>query len=210
MSTNQTIKLYRHPLSGHAHRVQLALSLMNLPHELIEVDLMGAAHKTSEFLKLNPFGQVPVLDDKGTVVCDSNAILVYLAAKYDTDRRWMPREPSDQAAVQVWLSAAAGPIAFGPAAARLITVFGARFNAEDVIGRAHGLLKVMDAQLATRAFLAGASATLADIAGYSYVSAAPEGNVSLEAYPNVRAWLGRIEALKGFVPFQKTAVGLAA
>ena len=105
---------------------------------------------------------------------------------------------------------AAGQVAFGPAAARLITVFGAKFNAEDVIGRAHALLKVMDAQLATRSFLVGNGATLADIAGYSYVSAAPEGNVDLSPYPNVRAWLARVEALPGFVPFQKTPVGLAA
>ena len=81
---------------------------------------------------------------------------------------------------------------------------------EDVIGRAHGLLKVMDAQLAARPFLVGNSATLADIAGYSYISAAPEGNVDLAAYANVRAWLTRVEALPGFVPFQKTPVGLAA
>jgi glutathione S-transferase len=210
MSSNHTIKLYRHPLSGHAHRVQLALSLMGLPHELIDVDLMKAAHKTPEFLKLNPFGQVPVLDDNGTVVFDSNAILVYLAAKYETAGRWMPRDPKGQAAVQAWLSVAAGLIAFGPAAARLITVFGARYNAEDVIGRAHALLKVMNAHLASSNFLVGNDATLADIAGYSYISAAPEGNVNLGAYPNVLAWLGRIEALPGFVPFQKTAVGLAA
>jgi glutathione S-transferase len=79
-----------------------------------------------------------------------------------------------------------------------------------VIGRAHGLLKVMDAQLAARRFLVGNGATLADIAGYSYISAAPEGNVDLAAYANVRAWLARVEALPGFVPFQKTPVGLAA
>jgi glutathione S-transferase len=112
--------------------------------------------------------------------------------------------------VQAWLSVAAGQIAFGPAAARLITVFGAKYNPEDVIGRAHTLLKVMEAQLATRSFLVGSTATVADIAGYSYVAAAPEGNVDLAAYPNVRTWLARVEALPGFVPFQKTAVGLAA
>lgn len=205
-----TIQLYRHPLSGHSHRVQLALSLMGLPHELIDVDLMKGAHKTPEFLRLNPFGQVPVIDDHGTVVHDSNAILVYLATRHDAERRWLPRDPKGQADVQAWLSVAAGLIAFGPAAARLITVFGARFNADDVIGRAHGLLKVMDAQLATRPFLVGNSATLADIAAYSYVAAAPEGNVDLSAYPQVRAWLARVEALPGFVPFQKTPVGLAA
>jgi glutathione S-transferase len=205
-----SITLHGFPLSGHSHRVHLALSLMGLPHQVVQVDLKNGAHKSPEFLMLNPFGQVPVLDDGGTTLFDSNAILVYLATRYDADRRWLPRDPKGQADVQAWLSVAAGQIAFGPAAARLITVFGAKYNAEDVIGRAHGLLKVMDAQLAARQFLVGHSATLADIAGYSYISAAPEGNVDLAAYPNVRAWLARVEALPGFVPFQKTPVGLAA
>ena len=205
-----SITLHGFPLSGHSHRVQLALSLMGLPHQLVQVDLKNGAHKSPEFLKLNPFGQVPVLDDDGATLFDSNAILVYLATKYDPDRRWLPRDPKGQADVQAWLSVAAGQIAFGPAAARLITVFGAKRDAEDAISRAHSLLKVMDVQLATRHFLVGNGATLADIAAYSYISAAPEGNVDLAAYPNVRAWLARVEALPGFVPFQKTAVGLAA
>lgn len=210
MTPNHTLKLYHHPLSGHSHRVHLALSLLGLPYELIAVDLMKAAHKQPEFLALNPFGQVPVLDDGGTILFDSNAILVYLASTYDADRRWLPRDARQQATVQAWLSVAAGPIAFGPAAARLITVFGAGDKAEEVIGRAHQLLKVMDAALATRPFLAGTDATIADISGYSYIAVAPEGNVDLAAYPHVRAWLQRIEALPGFVPFQRTAVGLAA
>jgi len=205
-----TLKLYRHPLSGHSHRVQLALSLLGLPHELIDVDLLKGAHKTPEFLRLNPFGQVPVLDDGGQIVCDSNAILVYLARKYDPDGQWLPGSPAGQAAVQAWLSVAAGQIAFGPAAARLITVFGAKHNPQEVIARAHQLLQLMDGELAKRPFLAGASPTLADIAGYSYIAAAPEGNVDLAAYAQVRAWLARIEALPGFVPFQQSAVGLAA
>jgi glutathione S-transferase len=205
-----TLKLYRHPLSGHSHRVHLALSLMGLPFELIDVDLMKAAHKAPEFLKLNPFGQVPVLQDGSTVVYDSNAILVYLAAKFDPAGRWMPRDAKGQADVQAWFSVAAGLIAFGPAAARLITVFGAKYNPEDVIGRAHGLLKVMQARLDATPFLTGAAANLADVSAYSYIAAAPEGNVDLAPYANVRSWLARIEALPGFVPFGRTAVGLAA
>lgn len=204
------LKLYRHPLSGHAHRAQLALSLLGIPHELVEVDLMKGAHKTAEFIKMNPFGQVPVIDDEGTIVYDSNAILIYLASKYDTGGRWLPHDPKGQADVQAWLSVAAGQIAFGPAAARLVTVFGAKFNPDDVIGRAHALLKVMEGQLATRDFLVGNTATLADIAAYSYISSAPEGNVDLASYANVLAWLARIEALPGFVPFQRTRIGLAA
>lgn len=210
MKPQAPLKLYRHPLSGHAHRVQLALSLMDLPHELIDVDLKGGAQKTPEFLELNPFGQVPVLDDGGTVVYDSNAILVYLAARYDEAGRWMPRDARGQAAVQAWFSVAAGLVAFGPAAARLITVFGARFDAAEVIERAHRLLKVLESELGARRFLVGDQASLADIAVYSYVAAAPEGNVDLGAYRQVRAWLSRIESLPGFVPLHRTAIGLAA
>ncbi|GAH16135.1 unnamed protein product, partial [marine sediment metagenome] len=52
--------------------------------------------------------------------------------------------------------------------------------------------------------------TIADVANYAYIAHAPEGDVPLDSYPNVRAWLGRIAALPGFVPMQATAVGLAA
>lgn len=207
---SQPIKLYRHPLSGHAHRVQLFLSLTALPHVLIDVDLMKAAHKQPDFLKMNPFGQVPVIDDAGTIIADSNAILVYLATRYETARAWLPQDPIGAAAVQRWLSVAAGQIAFGPAAARLITVFGAGFNADEVIHRAHGLLKVMNAGLDQTPFLTGHTPTIADVAAYSYIARAPEGNVSLADYPAVRGWLARIEALPGFVAMQATAVGLAA
>ena len=203
------IKLYRHPLSGHAHRAQLALSLLGLPVELVEVDLLAGAHKRTDFLAMNLFGQVPVLDDDGLIVPDSNAILVYLARRYDPTNTWLPLDPMGQAAVQRWLSIAAGPLASGPATARLITVFGSKANAADTIGRSHQLLAVVDAALADTSFLVGEGPTLADIAMYTYVAHAPEGNVSLETYPHVRSWLARIEALPGFVPMQKTAIGMA-
>ena len=203
------MKLYHFPLSGHAHRARLFISLLGIPHELIEVDLRSGAHKTPEFLALNSFGQVPVLDDDGTIISDSNAILVYLATKLGrTD--WLPTDAKGAAAVQRWLSVAAGDVAFGPAAARLVTVFGAKFNPEDVIGRAHVLLKRLEAHLAGRDWVAGTGPTIADVALYSYLSSAPEGNVDLSAYPRVTALLRRIEALPGFVPFAKTPVGLAA
>ena len=208
MTAQNPIKLHRHPLSGHSHRVQLLLSLLGLPTELVEVDLRAGAHKQPQFLALNPFGQVPVIDDGGLIIADSNAILVYLARKYG-DETWLPTDPVGAARVQRWLSVAAGPIAFGPAAARLITVFGARFDPAEVIGRAHALLAVMDAELAQREFLAGERPSIADIACYTYIAHAPEGNVSLAEYVHVRAWLARIEALPGFVAMPATAVGLA-
>ncbi|WP_252272149.1 glutathione S-transferase family protein [Pseudomonas subflava] len=203
------IKLYRHPLSGHAHRVELMLALLNLPTELVFVDLANGAHKKAEYLAINAFGQVPVIDDNGTLLSDSNAILVYLAKQYGSGS-WQLNDPLHEARVQRWLSVAAGQVAYGPAAARLITVFGASFNADEVITRAHVLLKVMETELAASPFLAGREPSIADVANYSYIAHAPEGNVSLDAYPNVRAWLQRIEALPGFVPMQRTAAGLRA
>jgi glutathione S-transferase len=205
--SHQAVKLYRHPLSGHSHRVELMLSLLGVPTELVHVDLSNSAQKQPEFLAMNPLGQVPVINDNGTVLADSNAILVYLAQQYG-ESRWLPTDPVGAAAVQRWLSIAAGPLASGPATARLVTVFGARYNAEEVIARSHALLLVIEAELSARRFLAAEAATIADVAAYAYIAHAPEGNVSLAEYPNVRAWLARVEALPGFVPMQRSQAGL--
>jgi glutathione S-transferase len=188
-------------LSGHSHRVELFLSLLGLPATLIDVDLRQGEQKAPAFRAMHPFGQVPVLQDGETTVWDSNAILVYLAMRYG-DERWLPRDPSGAAAVHAWLSVAAGPLAFGPAAARLVTVFKAPFDLAEVSKRAATLLAVMEQVLERSPFLAGAHPTLADIANYSYVAHAPEGKVSLTPYPQVQAWLARIESLPRFVAMQ--------
>lgn len=203
-----SLTLYRFPLSGHAHRAELFLSLLGLPAQLVDVDLRQGAHRRPEFLELNPFGQVPVLRDGEAVIADSTAILVYLARQYAPD--WLPSDPLEAAQVQRWLSAASGPIAAGPARARLITVFGARYNAEETIAQAHALLRVVESELAGRAWLVGERPSIADIAAYTYIAHAPEGNVDLSPYPALRAWLQRIEALPGFVPMQPSAAGLRA
>ncbi|KVG73063.1 glutathione S-transferase, partial [Burkholderia ubonensis] len=184
------IRLHRSSLSGHCHRVQLFLSLLGLPVELVEVDMRGGENRRPAFLALNPFGQVPIIEDGGTVLFDSNAILVYLAKRYG-DPSWLPEDPQGAAAVQRWLSLAAGPIAYGPAAARLVTVFGAPLDHASAVRIAQRLFDVIDPELAARQFAAGDRPTIADVAAYAYIAHAPEGGVSLEPYPHVRAWLAR-------------------
>lgn len=202
------IKLYGFPLSGHSHRVELMLSLLDLPTDYVLVDLKQAAHKTPEFIAaINPFGQVPAIDDNGVVLADSNAILIYLANTYGKGQ-WLPSDPVGQARVQRWLSTAAGQLHAGPASARLATVFGAEVDTVNAITRSHALLKLVEAQLSQSRFLAGEQPTIADVAFYTYTAHAPEGNVSLADYPHVRAWLASIEALPGFVGMPRTAVGL--
>lgn len=204
------ITLYSFPLSGHAHRVTLLLSLLGLPYRRVDVDLRGGEHKQQPFLALNAFGQVPVLEDEGAVIADSNAILVYLAKRYQGQARWLPEDALGAAAVQRWLSVAAGQLASGPNAARLATLFGVPDPGGAAQARTHALLAVMDAELGRRDWLAGEAATIADVACYAYVALAPEGNVSLQDYPRVRAWLARVEALPGFVPMVFSHVGLRA
>jgi len=205
-----TLKLYRHPLSGHAHRAELFLSLLGLKAEIIDVDLMAGEQKQPTFLKKNIFGQVPVLEDGDITIADSNAILVYLASQYDQEHRWLPIEPAIAAEVQRFLSIASGSIVQGPAIARLINVFGAKLDPVKAIETAHIVLTTLDNHLKNRDWLAADHPTIADISNYPYIAHAPEGDVSLQNYPNIRAWLTRIEALPGFISMQKSQVGLAA
>jgi glutathione S-transferase len=204
------IRLYRHPLSGHAHRVELMLSLLGLPVERIDVDLMAGEHKRSEFLAKNPFGQVPVIEDGDLTLADSNAILVYLALAYDPSRRWLPADPATAGEVQRWLSVAAGPLVQGPSTARLIRLFGYDADHARAVATAEALLARLDRHLAGRSFLVGDAATIADLALYAYTVLAPEGGVALDPYPAVAAWLGRVEALPGFVPVNRTTPPSAA
>jgi len=198
------MKIYDFELSGHAHRARLMASLLNLPAEIVRVDLRAGDQKQPEYLVKNPFGQVPTLEDDDITLTDSNAILVYLAAKYDADRTWYPVDPALAAEVQAWLAKASKDLVEGPGAARLVTVFGAPRNHEEAINKAHDLLAVMDSHLATRKYFVSHQPTVADVALYTYTAHAPEGGVDLTGYAHVTRWLATIEALPGFVPMQVT------
>ena len=199
------IVLHGHPLSGHVHRVELFLSLLGLPFEKRTIDLAAGEHKRPEFLALNAFGQLPVIEDGDLVLADSNAILVYLALTYDASARWLPREAVAAARVQRWLSVAAGQLAHGPAAARVAVLFG---RPQDQAPRdaAARLFALLDEHLTARSFVAAVHPTIADLALYSYTAHAPEGGVGLAPYAALRGWLARIEALPRFVGMQRSAV----
>ena len=194
-----TVTLYRNPKSGHCHRVELMMSFLDVPYETVDLDMANGALKAPDYLKISPLGQVPAIDDSGVTLSDSNGILIYLVETYAKDYNWTGQTPEEKAQVQRWLSVAAGEIAYGPCAARLVTVFGAPLDHAAAVAKAHGLLKVMDEALNGHSFLVSDRITLADVAGYSYIAHAPEGGVSLAAYPNVSAWLARIEEQPGFV-----------
>lgn len=200
----QAITLYRHPKSGHCHRVELMLRLLNLPYRTVDLDMDNGAHKAPEYLRMSPLGQVPAIEDAGFALSDSNAILTYLVEAYGDAGLWRGTEASEKAEVQRWLSIAAGEIASGPCAARLVTVFGAQLDHEAAMAKAHALFSVMEQHLGGRSWLAATRPTLADISAYSYIAHAPEGGISLSPYPSIRGWLARVEALPGFIGMERS------
>lgn len=202
-----TRTVYGIPLSGHAHKVELFLSLLGLDYDYVEA---GAEVRASPaFLALNPLGQIPVMTDADLVLADSNAILVYLAKRYDLAGTWLPEAPEVAAQVQRWLSIAAGEVKYGPATARVMQLFSVPGDREGPKAIAARLLAFMDTHLAGRAWLASDHPTLADIACYSYVAHAPEGGVDLAPYPQVQAWLARVEALPRFKPMLRSPLPAA-
>jgi glutathione S-transferase len=192
------IVLHGTDLSGHAHRVALLLRMLGLPYRFVAAP--PEVRRTPEFLKLNPLGQIPVLEDGPLVLADSNAIMVYLVCRYAPGSPWLPEEPAAAAQVQRWLSIAAGEVMWGCAVARAIKHFNAPWDHGQAVRIADRLLRFMEQHLARRTYLAAEHPTLADLACYSYVAHVPEGGVPLEPYPSVRAWLARVEALPQFVP----------
>ena len=92
------IILHGTPLSGHAHRVELLLLALGLPYRTEEAP--ADVRRGDAFRKLNPLGQIPVLQDGDLTFADSNAIMVYLVRRYAPDSAWLPLDPVGAAHVQ--------------------------------------------------------------------------------------------------------------
>src|SRR3954470_20359692 len=114
------ITLYDFELSGNCYKLRLLMSILGIDYKIVPVDFYpGREHKSAAFLKLNPLGQLPVIDDDGLILRDAQAILVYLAAKYDASGKWYPRDdPALLGEVSQWL-AFADAITATASAARL-------------------------------------------------------------------------------------------
>lgn len=193
------MRLHAHALSGNSHKVRLLLGALGLSCEEVAVNIPAGAHKAPEFLALNPLGQVPVLEDGGLTLRDSQAILVYLARRYDPTGAWLPEDAEGVGRVQQWLSFAANEIHHGANLARLHFLLGGPVDLPAAQARARDALAQFEARLDGREWLELDRPTVADLACFPYAALAPEGQVSLEPYPHVRAWIGRVKATPGYV-----------
>lgn len=193
------IKLYGHEMSGNSYKVRLFLELLGINYEWIKVDLIKGEHKSPEYLSLNSFGQVPLLIDNETTLADAQAILVYLARQYGDDR-WLPLDALPLAQVVRWLSIAAGEIRQGPENARLYHLFGAtNINIERAYQKSAHILTQLNQHLSTHTWLEFDRPTIADVAVFPYVALARDGNIDLDAYPHVLAWIDRVKQLPNYI-----------
>lgn len=196
------LRLHGHELSGNSYKVRLLLELLGVPYEWVRVDLMKGEHRRPAFLALNPFAQVPVLEEDGTTLSDAQAILFYLAARQG-DGLWLPTDPLEQARVVRWLSTAAGEVRQGPESARLHHLFSVKaIPIERATEKAVFILEQLERHLSQQLWLELDRPTIADIAVFPYVALAGDGGIDLVPYPNVCAWIARIQALPGYVPMK--------
>jgi glutathione S-transferase len=191
------ITLYDHPRSGNCHKVRLLLSMLGLAYEAVFVDVLAHVNHQPWFDRINPIQQIPVLVDDGFTIQDSQAILVYLAKRYDG--RWFSDDPREVGQIVEWLSFAAKEVANGLQASRLFYIADEGIDIEAAQNEGRRVLAILDRRLTDRQWLCLDRPTIADVACFPYVGLAREGRLPLDEHCNVTAWIDRIAGLNGYV-----------
>lgn len=200
------LTFYDFELSAECYQARFMLGVLALEYSRVDVEFYpGKEHESAWFTELSPLHLLPVLQDEGTTLYDVQAILVYLASRYDKTQSWYPCHSASMVAeVTQWLGFSRA-LAASSGAARLHESFFHLTNVEAARDRAHRLLRVLDEHLwfseqQGREWLcSGPSPTVADIALFPDVALSEEGGVSRIDYPAVRRWTDRVKRLDGFV-----------
>lgn len=199
------ITLYDYQPSGNCYKVRLLLALLGLEFQTISIDFHTTKqHKSDEFLEINPLGQLPVLEDEGVRLRDAQAILVYLAARYDRSGTWYPQDPALIGRIQMWL-AFADSLTATISAARLHDTLFHDYDIEKSRSGGHRLLRVLDEHLwsaredGSQWIATADRPSIADLACFPYVMLSEEGGIAREDYPAIRLWTDRVKQIDGFI-----------
>lgn len=193
------IRLYDFELSGSCYKVRLLLNILGLRYEKQDVDFVHKEHKNDKYTALNPFGELPILEDGDLRLRDAQAILSYLARKYDALGIWYPAEAESTGRIAQWLATGGGEI-MNAAGARLVKILDYPLDLEKLQAGAHRVFGILDAHLEGKEWLELGRPTIADIACFPYTALAGEGGIDLSQYRNVRRWIERFKTIPGFIP----------
>ena len=187
--------------SINAYKVRLLLAILDEPFELVDVDMYGGEHKREPFLTLNPFGQMPALEDGEFHIGDSHACLVYLARKCDPSNRWLPVGAQGEARVAEWLSKSANEVHQGPwmKRAKIRRPDAILVSDAEIDARCDHILGLMDAHLGRNEWLAAGHATIADVSCFGPVSMLDVSGYDTSRFGALGAWMARIRALPGAI-----------
>lgn len=187
------LTLYSNPLSSPANKIRFLLHYLAIPYELKIVNIGAGEQKQSDFLKINPYGKVPAIDDNGFRLAESNAILRYLADKYPSNL--YPKNLEERAIVEQWLDFATNHIATATAKIMWNTYFYRLMGtAKDERSLQDGrlwldnYLPVLERQLTKQAYIAGNHLTIADFSLLAALDVAELVDIHLAAYPHLKAW----------------------
>ncbi|CAE6911148.1 Disulfide-bond oxidoreductase YfcG [Paraburkholderia domus] len=192
------IRLYDFELSGSCYKIRLFLNILGKEYERVPVDFVNKEHKNEHYLNLNPFGEIPIVDDGDLRLRDAQAILVYLAKKYDTSGLWFPDDAASAGRVTQWLATGGGEV-MNSAGARLVKILNYPLDLDKLQAGAKRVFGILNNQLADRKWLELGHPTIADIACFPYTALAGEGGIDLSPYPNVLQWIERVKALPNFI-----------
>jgi glutathione S-transferase len=193
------IRLHATMGSINGYKVRLLLSMLDIRYELVELDMYGGEHKREPFLSLNPFGQMPAMEDGDFHIADSHACLVYLARKYDADSRWLPIDAEGEAQVAEWLSKSANEIHQGPwmKRAKVRRPDAIQVSDEEIDARCDHILALMETHLSNCEWLALDHPTIADISCFAPISMLKISGYDTGRWISVTRWLRRVMDLPG-------------
>jgi glutathione S-transferase len=183
--------------SINGYKVRLLLAFLEVPYELVELDMYAGEHKREPFLTLNPFGQMPALTDGAFTIADSHACLVYVARKHDRSGRWLPADAEGEAKVAEWLSKSANEVHQGPwmKRAKIRRPDAIKLSDAEIDARCDHILRIMDVHLAKREWLARDHPTIADVSCFGPISMLKVSGYDTDKWASVTHWLDRIRAL---------------
>lgn len=191
------MKIYGDLKSGNCLKVKWVCDRLSRRYTWVEIDTMKSESRTSEFLKLNSAGQVPVVElDDGRTLAQSNAIIRYLARGTDL----IPAEAFLAAKMDEWLFWEQYSHEPYIAVCRFQMVYLGQSQGEldpDKVKRGYFALARMEHQLHDTQFLVGDALSLADVALLAYTRVAHEGGFHLDGYASVRRWIADSEKVLG-------------
>jgi len=199
------ITLYDFELSADCYTVRLMMAALGVSFRRIELDVYpGREHESPGFLKINPSGQLPLIDDDGIMRCGAQAILEHLTGRHDPSGRWQPRDdPEMPARIARWLEVA-GRLSATAGSARLHDTMFYAAEIDACRAGAHALFRALDehlwfAEQSGHDWLCSAGhPTIADIACFPHVMLSEEGGVSRLPYPAIRRWTDRVKRIPHF------------